>query len=347
MFGNGLSLAEFKNILLERYGYSEDLAEDIVIVAKDLEEHFGTEYTEVILRAVAETKVECVKKQQKGKSIVRENIKDVLTREGLADTLSSDEFVPFGTDLRSLEGLFVQKPLISCTDNGFCIAKDQDGNDIVQKLIVINSEHIPSNTNFLATLAGELTKAVTSQLQTYTIEGDTLTVKHGLNIRTEKLLRVDNDVKRIPIRNLGYGLQQGLTNYNKLGIVRESHADTYDLQEYSLSVLAAGTILAFLKLDSVIAAAQVTKDLSELRSIIQNFYPGNYEEFLSILDKLYDLEKKSAELSTGDKIDAMQAMDELENYYKNIVSVTLGEIRKRMKIGLSQEELSHTEGNTL
>ena len=98
MFGNRMLLADFKEELMKKFGYSKELANDIAMVAQDLEEQLGTEYLSVILDAIRTTKVVSVDNYKK--SGVRETVLDVLDREGIA--LSNVVTHQSGKDVRNL-----------------------------------------------------------------------------------------------------------------------------------------------------------------------------------------------------------------------------------------------------
>ncbi len=343
MFGNGMLLAEFKEELMKKFGYSEELAEDIAMVAQDLEQQLGTEYLSVILDVIGTTKVVSVDKYKK--SGVRETVLDVLDREGM--TLSNVVKHPSGIDIRNLEGTYAAEPMIIKTSDGFELARDEQGKTVVKKLAVINMQYVPGGVSFLAELTREFTTAITSHLNAHSIEGDTLVTRRGFCVSVDKLIQNGESIERKNVACRGYGLEEGLSGYNKLAITRECYDEKFDLQNHSLSVLAAGVISDMLKLKDIIFAAQVTKDDSELRRVIDEHYSGGYDTFLGNLDALYDLEKRCAELSTGDKHVAMEAMDALENYYRGTVTSMLREVKVSMKIGLTNEEMSLNTGNTI
>lgn len=343
MFGNGMLLAEFKEELMKKFGYSEELAEDIVMVAQDLEEQLGTEYLSVILDAIRTTKVVSVDKYKK--SGVRETVLDVLDREGM--TLSNVVKHPSGIDVRNLEGTYAAEPTIIKTSDGYELARDEQGKTMVKKLAVINMQYVPGGVSFLAELTREFTTAITSHLNAHSIEEDKLITRRGLCVSVDKISKNGDSIERKNIECRGYGLEEGLSGYNKLAVTRECHDDKFDLQSHSLSILAAGVISDMLKLKDIIFAAQVTKDESELRRVIDEHYSGGYDTFLDNLDVLYDLEKRCAELSTGDKHVAMEAIDALENYYRDTVTSMLREVRISMKIGLSDEEMTMNNENSI
>ena len=54
---------------MKKFGYSEELAEDIAMVAQDLEQQLGTEYLSVILDVIGTTKVVSVDKYKKEKPL--------------------------------------------------------------------------------------------------------------------------------------------------------------------------------------------------------------------------------------------------------------------------------------
>ncbi len=343
MFGNRMLLADFKEELMKKFGYSKELANDIAMVAQDLEEQLGTEYLSVILDAIRTTKVVSVDNYKK--SGVRETVLDVLDREGIA--LSNVVTHQSGKDVRNLEGICAVEPTIIKTSDGFELAHDEQGKTMVRKLAVINMQYVPGGVSFLAELTREFTTVITSHLNAHSIEGDTLITRCGLSVSVDKLSQNGDSIERKNVACRGYGLEEGLRGYNKLAVTRECHDDKFDLQSHSLSVLAAGVISDMLKLKDIIFAAQVTKDESELRRVIDEHYSGGYDTFLDNLDVLYDLEKKCTELSTGDRQAAMDAMDDLENYYRDTVTSMLREVRISMKIGLTDEEMTMNNENSI
>ncbi len=323
-----LLLSDYRDELVRLYGYDVRLAEDIAMTAQSIEEYFGSEYGQVILDAIRNTKVVLVDGYRKNG--VRETIGDVLAREGLSqEALEAMR----ESDVRNMEGLYVEEPHIVHGSDGYRI-------DAVQKVAVINSPYVENSENFLALLSRELMNAVKSHLNAYSIDGDVLTIRHGVAVKVERLYSRDGEVGREKIEEYGYGLENGIANYEKMGLVREAYKDDYDLRTHTLSVLAAGYALGGLKLEEIIRQVQITKDMSGFEELIATHTGMDLKSFLQVFDTLYALERKSIVARSGDKQAADEAQSALEDYYKNQVASLMTTMRTSMKIGLSEEELS-------
>ena len=303
---------------------------EIAEIAESIVDYLGSEYEEVVLDAIKTTKVALVGTRPNG---VRETVADVLEREGMSDEIAGKS----DKDLRNIEGMYCEKPNIVFREEGYEITS-------VEKLAVINSQYIPDNIYFLGKLAATLLSAVKSHLRTYSIDGDTLTIRQGLEVRTEKLSHNGNTVSRSLVSDFGHGLEQASTAYDTLSFMRETYYDDYDLHTHGLSVLVAGQLFDGLKLRDIIREAQITKDTRALEEMIDAHTVQGYAEFMRSLDTLRGLEEARNMAAGTDN--HMDASDKLEEYYNVVIASIMRNMRTSMRMSVAQD-MSVGEGNTI
>lgn len=317
-------LVDFKDSLIDKFGYEEGLAQDITIMAESIIDHLGVEYESVVLDAVANTKV--ILANGYNKTGIRETIGDILEREDMETDIVGEDRGTLST-LRNLEGIYKEKPHIIYKDGTYKI-------EDVKKVAVINSEYIPESPYFLGKLAGELLKSVNSHLVSYKIEDDSLIIRSGLHSRTEKLSFENGNVKRELVSERGYGLEEGITKYDQMALMRKSYYDDYDLSNNNMSTLISGTLIDGLKLKEAIHTSQITKDYDPLRELIDNHCSLGYDGLIDTLDNLSRLEKnKNGLVNSNELTNAQEALDE---YFQREVVPVLQEMRLNMKLGVDE-----------
>ena len=85
MFPSGKLIDDYKNELMNMYGYGDSLAEDIAMMASSIVDSLGIEYESVVLDAVLKTKVKTT--AGKDKRGIKKTILDVLREEGMTGSL--------------------------------------------------------------------------------------------------------------------------------------------------------------------------------------------------------------------------------------------------------------------
>lgn len=325
MFSNGKLLADYKDELIQAHGYSEELAQDIAVMADSIVEHYGSEYESTVLDAVASTKVVVVDTYKK--SGIRETVHDVLEREGMLEEVKGEERQNL-VGVRNIDGIYRERPHISFSNGEYHI-------DSVERIAVINSSYTPDSPYFLGKLAGELLKAVNSHLRPYEIDGNTMTVRQGLSVRTEKLSRKGDDVTRKFVSETGVGLEASINYYDKMSLIRNSYYTDYDLDGYMTSTLVGGNVLDLLKLRDMVRVAQVTKDTEALTAMFDSHMPEGYQAFVGAVDELYAIERQRA--STVDSEELMTANDRLEQVFQDRIVPMMRHMKTSMKLGVGQD----------
>ena len=84
---NPLELNDYKDALKEKYGYTEDFAETISIIADDLINHYGEEYKQLIRSAIQSCKYVIRQKTKKG----METVKDTKKKEKMLDNTNDSQ----------------------------------------------------------------------------------------------------------------------------------------------------------------------------------------------------------------------------------------------------------------
>lgn len=316
-------LADYKDELVQKFGYEESLAQDIALMAESIADYYGSEYEDTVLDAVASTKVVVVDTYKNG---IRETVQDVLEREGMAEEVKGDEKDSL-VGVRGVDGVYRERPNISYNDGEYHV-------DSVDKIAVINSSYTPDSPYFLGKLAGELLKATKSQLCAYEIDGSTLIVRQGLSVRTEKLSHKGAEVSRKLVSEVGTGLEAGINNYDKLSLIRDSYYSDYDLDGHMSTTLVGGNVLDLLKLRDMVRVAQITKDTTSLKEVFDGNVPEGYDAFVSAVDDLYALEKKRRDAVDPEEL--VEANDRLEKCFRDRIAPMMRSMRENMKLGVEQ-----------
>lgn len=321
---SGLSF--LKDKLVRTFGYGEDEAIGICSVFEDIVAELGSEYAEVVVSSVINTKISFTKYQKNG---IRETVKTVLEREGLS--LPSDNKGISISDVRSIESIYISQPNVVFENGQFSIAG-------VKRAIVINSPFVEGSPSIDAMLKRELLCAVVSNIGEYSTHKDELVVRQGLMERREQL-SVDGDgqITRTLISEKGYGLENGIRDRER----------SFDSQNYSLSLLATLRVLEEFQLEESIQVARVAKATGALRALIDVVLEGGYDKLIASFDTFYDLEKTNIASRIGDRESAMKAADELENYYSNVIKPMLQNLKQGLKVAMQNQSVKTTEGNTI
>ncbi len=333
MFKNGMLVADYKNELMSRYGYREELAEDIAMAAESIVNYLGNEYEDVVLAAIANTKVVTVEGLRDNG--IKETVSDVLKREGMSDGL--DGKTVSDKDIRNIEGIYCEEPQLTYTEKGYEMVA-------VKKVAVINSSHEPGNVYFLGKLIGELLKGVKAHLLEYSIEEDKLVVRSGLSEEVSKLSHRGSIVRRKVVERHGYGLEEGMNAYDQLSIMRDDYYSKYELPKHNSAVLAAGVLADGLNLKDTIHEAQVTKDMRILEEICNAHTSCGFESLLTNFDTLHDLENSRNAAIGTEEFDAISS--ELDEHFVSVIAPSVKEMKVSMKL-VSSEDMNLSEGNTL
>ncbi len=265
-------LFEYKNSLKENFGYSEDMAQNLAIMAESM----STVYGNLAYDAISSCKFVQAKRSTKAPIAT---VETVLREEGvLTEVKGRGED---NKDLRTAVARFQACPTITKTEDGYAI---QD----VKKVIGLSSSFNWDSPDSLGHIAAEIDRLINSN-NGYTIEGNNLTIQEGLMKRTETISG-NKTITRTLNTIEGIGLETGINYYTAQKLISSEYGMEYTPTSFGDVRLIAGFTLDHLGLEDTIREARITKDTSTLTETFNSTYQGGYTEFLSDLDNLYNLE---------------------------------------------------------
>jgi len=280
MIKNGELLFDFKERIKSKYGYDEEFAQTLSMMAEDIAEYLGPEYENITYQAFESCKFVIAKGMKKGDK-KRENVLDVLNKEGMNDPIEGG--LVSEDDLKRAGGAYTSVPRISYDGSSYKIDK-------IDRLIVLPSHFNNENIGTLGVLAHEGMHLVKSFVNEYQIEGDTLIIKSGIITERHRLSQKDGKVKRTFIDEIGVGFEEGINSYDEMALMRTTRDPNYTANGYTNLMLTAGHLIDAIGIGEIIRHAQMTKDETELTKFIDDYTEVGYEEFLRILDQSVRLE---------------------------------------------------------
>lgn len=311
-------LDDYKKKLIKKFDYDEDFAEDIAIMADSLINYFGDEYSGLIYDALLSCKI-CIAPSNRTVTL-RDNINSILESEELIDKFSEE-------DLQNNSLGLLSSPEITFEDGVFKVTG-------INKIIILPSHFNSSNPDSLGILAKECIKLIKSELNTYTIEDNTLITKSGILTRKESLKSTKTKIKRKCIEEKGTSLKHGLDSYDQLCLIRTEYNNDYDVHGNDYSRIVAGFLLDYLNLKSEIRKAEILHNDSDLREVFTSTLKKPLEDFLKMTDELTHLEHARKQSLTGSDEDVLKARNKLDFYFSTTVATTM------RSLGLEENELS-------
>lgn len=304
MLKNGKLLADYKDELIRNWGYGEELAEDISMIAESLVNEYGEEYEDAILEAIKNT--EYVIAHERGKNNRRETIFDVLKRTDMLDVVLDDKTMIGEPELKSFSSFFAMKPELSFDGVQYSIKG-------VKRLAILPSTYNSANPDSIAKLAEVSDHAIKSSLNSLEINGDELVARNGFATKTIKLSNRDGVIVRSLESEIGLGLDEGLSSYTALHVTRCDYDENYDIQDDSSLRLVAGSLMDSLNLRSIIREAVITKDDETLRRYFDDFTDKGYDAFLREMDNLLaaDFNRKRNSVDAEAHRRAITEMDDI------------------------------------
>lgn len=316
-------LCDYKDELIEKYGYDEEMAENLSVMAESFCDHYGEDFRSSIYNALLSCKV--IKAQTRQNSAC-ETVKEVLEKEGMEDTVSKSPLVK--EDMKTATVAFKAVPRISHEDGAFKI-------DRVDRVIVLGARFNWESPASLGDLAREFDKLVNSYLNGYTIEGDTLVIKTGLATRTETLKKTTRGIKRTFASSNGIGLERGMNVYTELKLIRESYCSLFDVIGDDYERLIAGFVVDCLGLGEIINVARLTKDTSELQTVFDANMANGYEAFLDEVDKLSSLEVKRVH-----SLEDNEALSKISQQISSQFCYSIAPLVREMEANLKSSEVN-------
>lgn len=303
-----LNICDFKNKLVDLCGYTEELAQDVAIMAESLVEYYGETYKDVILDALLSCKI-CVAEVKKN-SIIKEKVTDVLIRENIGGCFDYNE-------VKDLTTGFFSFPQIVFENGNFKLVG-------IKRLIVLPEYFNSDSPESVSILAKCCIKLVKSYLSPCSIVGDKLVSKEGVMTTISKLENSPSGVLGITESKIGVGLNKGLNCYDQLCIMRRDYDDTYDVHGAHYERLVSGYFLdgENFHFKDEIRKAEILHDDKALREVFENNFQLKYDEFLSKLDNIAELDNQRRG-SLGDNETLKRILDDSEKYYSTEVATMM------------------------
>ncbi len=332
MFNNRELLFDYKERLKGKYNYSDEFAELIAITADTLIENYGIENEETILSALENCKfiIPSKKKGPKGSTLnTYESTSDVLEKEGMLKEHIKIDFAIKRSDNKS-QWIFCTVPVIEYTGGEY---KCTD----VKNAVVLPPNFNVNSFGSIGTLTHEADHVVKTFNNFYNIEGDKITERSGLKTCEYKLEYTEGVVRQNLVKKMGYGLEEALTVYDELSIMRRAYDDSYDVQAYAFQRVVAGFLLEDFGLGDIIKHAQVTGEITELKNIFDEYMPGGYEEFLKTLDESMDMEYERFD-NLGDTEKNEEMIFKMEDHFASEIAPKIIAFKENYTKGLNNSK---------
>jgi len=296
-------LFEYKNSLKENFGYSEDMAQNLAIMAESL----STIYGNLAYDAISSCKFVQAKRSDKAPIAT---VETVLREEGVLSGVKGAE--TDNKDLRTAVAKFQANPIVTKTENGYAI---QD----VKNVIGLSASFNWDSPDSLGHIAAEIDRLINSN-NGYTIEGNNLTIQEGLMTRTETISGTKT-VTRTLVSASGVGLETGINYYTAQKLISSEYGMEYTPTSFTDERLIAGFALDHLGLEDTVREARITKDTSLLAETFNSTYQGGYTGFLSDIDSLYNLEIERNK-AIGNTEEQTRLNNEMSRAFDNIATKT-------------------------
>lgn len=245
-------LCDLKNELITKYKYSDDLAENIALIAESVIDDYGEYYENVILDAI----MSCEFK------IKEPNERNIAS-------------------FRNREGYYSSVPVLS-----------KDGDNIIvnaQKEIILPNTFNSDNPAYVGVLTSRILELVSSSLNEFSISGNELVQRQGLMTTTYS---ISDNLELTKTKEIGRGLNEGINSYETLNLMRSEYDTSFEPMGSDYTRIIAGSLIDGVELKELLTDALMTKDTGELENIIVEHTGKSLNEFLSMIDGLTNLEMK-------------------------------------------------------
>jgi hypothetical protein len=321
MFKDKKMLFDFKEEIKNKYGYTEELAEDIALTAESCINYMGQDYTNIILEAINSCKYSMAKKgyNDDGTYFI-ENVYDVAKRDNMLDE-SENDIVSEG-DLKRASGVYIYITRLTYQNNEYKI-------DRVDRSIIIGSSFAPGTANYYSALAHETMHLIKAYSREHTIENNQLRTRFGLGYADYNLSQKDGKVVKTKTKEIGVGIEEGINTYDELCLMRQFYDSNYEVYGYANLRIVGGFLMDNIGLAPQIRLAQVTGNTDEIRNIIDANMGIGYEEYLKRLDESVALEyERFAEILDPEKCD--EVLGRLNKHFEEQIAPATRELRSRI-----------------
>lgn len=284
----------FENII-EKHGYSEEFGIYLKPIYEALVAYYQDE--SIVYNALLDAKIDTV-----------DNVYDYLKNH---DLLESDDTLVSEGDLKRCSGVYQSVPELTFENGSYQIK----GARRIVLITDLNPEHKTG------TLIHELCHLIKSYHNEYEIDGDTLISYNGLIERYYKLETENGKVKKTLIKEIGLGLEEGLTSVSEGDISRKVINPEYKQSGYGAVNAIARNFIADSNIFETVKEAELYHDKSPLYDIFGDSYP-----------KLEDISDRSYKLTLDmfASIFDREKMDELSEELNDLLSTKYQTIRQEM-----------------
>jgi len=288
-------LAEFEKENRGIYDYSDDFSQTIAMVLESIISAYGEEYESIVFEAVKSCKY-----------VVHDSPERIIS------------------SYKNMNGEYSSNANIEKSEDGFSISS-------VERMITLPNTFNTESPAHIGMLVRETLRLVRSYLNEYTIDGNILKERRGLETREYKIFQNGNIRE---ISRVGNGLEEGIIFYDELAIMWENYSDSYEpINGKDYQRIIAGLLEGNSELKSTMIRGALIGSTLELESSLG----VEYNEFISLIDGLDKLEEKRKEKITSTK-GLNLATDKLAEYYEqqvvpiiNSLNINLTEINEEKK----------------
>jgi len=248
--------------IINKFGYSEEFGVFLKEIYPELVNEFSNE--QMVYEALLNTPIVSVN-----------NIYEYLNDNRLLD--NANGLVSDG-DLRRSSGVFHSKPNI-------IYKKDTNSYEIssVDRVVAVVNFNF-SNTS-KGTLIHELCHLIKGYNNEYIINNDILISRNGLMEQHYKLSYNDGNIEKSLIKEVGVGLEEGLTSVSEEEISKKVVSKDYKSSGYGVVNVIARNLLSLDGIKEKVVSAEIYHDKSEL----YNLFEEDYIKLEEISDRIYKL----------------------------------------------------------
>lgn len=310
-------LNDYKKELISKYGYDENFAETITIIADSMISHYGEEYESLILDAILSCKYVIANEH--------ENTYELLKRENMLDDAIGDRLLD-PESLKLTAGIYQEIPRVIMIDGSYKV-------DRVDRMIALSNSFSIDHPYFIGLLARETAHLVKSYLNAYQIDNNMLIQRSGLSETTYHLSYEGGEVRKLVISEKGYGFDEGVNTHDEFAIMHESYDDAYEVSGYNRLRVTSEYLIHDLGLKEIIDKAGLLGDKSELVNVLNESMTNGYDGFIRALDECMKLEfERYKNLLDRDKLN--ETIKKSNEQYENDVVPLI----KELSISLNNEK---------
>lgn len=296
--------------IINKYHYSEELANFLREIYDELVIEFGKEMEPIIYEAFLSTEI-----------ISCSNVYSCLKQRNMLeeDSLVKDE------DLKMASGVYNSMPVLEMDE----VTHDFKVVGVIRALAVLNLDLNSDKSK--SNLIHELGHLIKSYKDEFVIYGNILMVRSGLIEKKYELTYENKKVKRKLIEEKGVGLEEGLNALLEEHVMRKIVDANYEVKGYPLLRDMVRTFYENQVLGKTIKSSQIMNGKMELvKSFDSSFGENAFFELESIMDRFYKL--LLFRMQAGIDLDRQRAInEELMNIVLNEYNPFMSSINEMKK----------------